>query len=79
VHQVEDQTKVILRCTVNQPSRTGCLDTLLLKINIRMYKRWDTSVGKATSYWPDSPLVDVYITYTFRIISGSVLRNAWSL
>jgi hypothetical protein len=26
--------------------------------------RWDTSVGKATSYWPDSSLVDVYITYT---------------
>ena len=55
---------------------SACLVALLLKTtNIYVYKRWDTSVGKSTSYWPDSSLFDVYITYKFKVLSASALRN----
>jgi len=36
VHQVGDETKVILRCTVNQPSRFVLLDSWFVVLTLWM-------------------------------------------
>jgi hypothetical protein len=49
------------------------LGPLLVKLQICIYQCWDTSVGKATKYWTESTLVDVY--RTLFIHSGSFLAQ----